>query len=117
MTDLRLLRRIVRDQQFRGSSPESTINMWPSVRAGEFKWIYPFQEEANFVFNSELGYELSVMKKHALKSLEAIDSTSAYFVTANRLVKFLKYFVDIKDDLVPANSLLREFIGGGNFRY
>jgi uridine kinase len=107
---------MVRDQQFRGASAEDTINMWPSVRAGEFKWIYPYQEQANFVFNSELSYELNVLKKHALKSLQMIKEDSPYFITANRLIKFLKYFKDIDDELVPANSLLREFIGGSNFR-
>lgn len=114
-TDLRLLRRIVRDQKFRNSPAEETISMWASVRRGEFKWIYPYQETANFVFNSELTYELAVMKKHAYKSLMNIPRDSEYFITANRLLKFLKYFKDIDDDFVPNNSLLREFIGGSVF--
>lgn len=114
-TDLRLLRRIVRDQKFRNSPAEETIAMWGSVRRGEFKWIYPYQEQANFVFNSELSYELAVLRKHAYKTLNAIPRDSEYFITANRLLKFLKYFKEIDDELVPNNSLLREFIGGSVF--
>ncbi len=114
-TDLRLLRRMVRDQQFRNAPAEETIEMWPSVRKGEFKWIYPFQEQANFVFNSELTYEFLVLKKHAYKSLESIHRNSKYFIDANRLLKFLKYFKEIDDDLVPNNSILREFIGDSIF--
>lgn len=114
-TDLRLLRRMVRDQQFRNAPAEETIEMWPSVRKGEFKWIYPFQEQANFVFNSELTYEFLVLKKHAYKSLESIHRDSKYFIDANRLLKFLKYFKDIEDNLVPNNSILREFIGKSVF--
>jgi uridine kinase len=115
ITDLRLVRRIVRDMKYRNATPEITLNMWSSVRQGEFKWIYPFEEEADFVFNTELTYELAVLKKHALSALRSIPSESEYFITANRLVKFLKYFNDIADELVPANSLLREFIGGSSF--
>ncbi len=115
ITELRLLRRIVRDQKYRNASAAETIGMWPSVRRGEFKWIYPTQKEANFVFNSELTYEFSVLKKHAIQQLKAIPTESEHFITANRLLKFLKYFVDIDDDLVPCNSLLREFIGGSSF--
>ena len=114
-TDLRLLRRMVRDQQFRNSSAEETLSMWESVRAGEFKWIYPFQEHADYVFNSELTYEFLVLKKHAYKSLMSIDRESEYFITANKLLKFLKYFLEIKDEIVPNNSILREFIGNGVF--
>lgn len=114
-TDLRLLRRMVRDQQFRNAPAEETIDMWPSVRKGEFKWIYPFQESADFVFNSELTYEFLVLKKHAYKSLESIRRDSKYFIDANRLLKFLKYFKEIDDKLVPNNSILREFIGESIF--
>ncbi|MDY0209943.1 MAG: hypothetical protein RBQ91_00865 [Acholeplasma sp.] len=114
-TDLRLLRRIVRDQKFRNSPADETISMWASVRRGEFKWIYPYQETANYVFNSELTYELAVMKKHAYRTLNNISRDSEHFITANRLLKFLKYFKDIDDELVPNNSLLREFIGGSVF--
>lgn len=115
ITDLRLLRRIVRDQKYRGSSAEVTFSMWPSVRRGEFLWIYPFQNDADYVFNSELSYEFAVLKKHAEKELQLIDRNSEYFITANRLLKFLKYFRTIDEELVPCNSLLREFIGGSSF--
>ena len=115
LTDLRLLRRIVRDNKFRKSSAEETIYMWPSVRRGEFKWIYKNQEGADYVFNSLLPYELCVMKKHALPILTKIPNDSPYYIKANRLIKFLKYFVDIDDEVVPNNSLMREFIGGSCF--
>lgn len=115
LTDLRLLRRIVRDNKFRKSSAEETISMWPSVRRGEFKWIYKNQEGADYVFNSLLPYELCVMKKHALPILTKITNDSPYYIKANRLIKFLKYFVDIDDEVVPNNSLMREFIGGSCF--
>ncbi|MDY0133781.1 MAG: hypothetical protein WBK59_04215 [Acholeplasmatales bacterium] len=114
-TDLRLLRRMVRDQEFRNSSAEDTLAMWESVRAGEFRWIYPFQEQADYVFNSELTYEFLVLKKHAYKSLRSIDRESEYFITANKLLKFLKYFLEIDDEVVPNNSILREFIGKSVF--
>lgn len=114
-TDLRLLRRIVRDAKYRKTSPIDTLAMWASVRRGEFKWIYPFQEEADYVFNSELTYELGVMKKYALPALETVDKNSEFFIPANRLIKFLKYFKDIDDKYVPCNSLLREFIGDSCF--
>lgn len=115
LTDLRLLRRIVRDNKFRKSSAEETISMWPSVRRGEFKWIYKNQEGADYVFNSLLPYELCVMKKYALPILTKIPNDSPYYIKANRLIKFLKYFVDIDDEVVPNNSLMREFIGGSCF--
>lgn len=114
-TDLRLLRRMVRDQEYRNSPAEETLAMWDSVRKGEFKWIYPFQEVANYVFNSELTYEFLVLKKHAYKSLSSIKRDSSHFISANRLIKFLKYFKEIDDNLVPNNSILREFIGGSVF--
>jgi len=115
ITDIRLLRRIVRDKKFRNSPAIQTISMWPSVRRGEFRWIYPHQENADYVFNSSLVYELCVMKKYAMPTLLEIDRNSEYFMTANRLLKFLKYFVDIDEKLVPCNSLLREFIGDSCF--
>ncbi len=114
-TEIRLLRRVVRDAQFRKTSPSDTFAMWPSVRRGEFKWIYPFQEEADYIFNTELSYELCVMKKYAMKALNAINKNDEYYIQANRLIKFLKYVVDIDDKFVPCNSLLREFIGGNCF--
>jgi len=115
ITDLRLIRRAVRDRQFRNSSFEDTFDMWPSVRNGEFKWIYPYQKEADYVYNSELTYEFGILKKHAIKHLRSISNDSRHFITANRLLKFLKYFKDIEDELVPVNSILKEFIGGSSF--
>ncbi len=116
LTNLRLIRRIVRDKQFRNASAIRTISMWESVRAGEFRWIYPNQEQADYVYNSGLQYELCVLKKYALPTLKEVPYDSEYYITANRLIKFLKYFVDIEDEVVPNNSLLREFIGGSCFR-
>ena len=116
ITDIRLLRRIVRDRNSRGTSAEKTLSMWSSVRRGEFKWIYPYQEGCNFIFNSALTYELCVMKKYALPALLEIQSDSPYFIMANRLIKFLKYFKDMDDTWIPCNSLLREFIGGSCFK-
>ena len=110
--DLRLLRRLVRDKQFRGASAEETISMWPSVRRGEFKWIYETQEGADFVYNSMLPYELCVMKKYAQPLLAAVDQDSEFFPAAERLLRMLKYFDDMPDEWVPCNSLMREFIGG-----
>ncbi len=115
MTDIRLIRRLVRDYKYRNASAEDTLAMWDNVRAGEFRWIYPTQAEANFVYNSELTYELCVMKKYAMKVLQEVKPDSKYYITANRLIKFLKYFKDIEDKWVPCNSILREFIGGSIF--
>lgn len=114
-TDLRLLRRMVRDFKTRNSSAKETLSMWESVRKGEYKWIYPWQDDVDYTFNSELAYELGVMKKYAVPLLEAIDSEDEYFIDANRLLKYIKYFVDIDEKYVPCNSLLREFIGGSVF--
>jgi uridine kinase len=116
LTDLRLLRRMVRDKKYRGSPPEQTIDMWPSVRRGEFTWIYQTQEKADYVFNSFLPYELCVMKRYAIPVLNSIDKESIYFPTAERLIRMLKYFVDIDEKWIPSNSLIREFIGGSCFR-
>ena len=115
VTDIRLLRRIVRDYKFRKTNPSQTIAMWPSVRRGEFKWIYPFQECADYVFNTELTYELAVLKKYAMDALSMIKPDDEYYIQANRLVKFLKYVRDIDDRYVPCNSILKEFIGGSIF--
>ena len=112
LTDLRLLRRIVRDNKYRNASALDTMKMWPSVRAGEFKWIYDTQEEADYVYNSLLSYELAVMKKHALPLLQTFDYLSEFFPLAERLIRMLKYFLDLDEKWVPSNSLLREFIGG-----
>lgn len=115
ITDIRLLRRMTRDHATRGTPCEKTFDMWASVRRGEFRWIYPHQATADFVFNSELSYEFCVIKKHVLPLLENVPSDSPYFIQANRLIKFLKYFVDISDNWIPCNSILREFIGGSIF--
>jgi uridine kinase len=113
--DIRLLRRMARDYATRSTPCEKTFDMWASVRRGEFRWIYPHQAEADFVFNSALSYEFCVIRKHVLPLLENIPSESPYFIQANRLIKFLKYFHDIADTWIPCNSILREFIGGSIF--
>ena len=112
-TDARLLRRIVRDMQFRGTSPEQTMAMWKSVRHGEESYIFPFQEQADAMFNSSLTYELAIMKKYAYSALKEITPQSPHYTLAQRLVKFLSYIrtADVEDE-IPVNSLLREFIGG-----
>ena len=116
LTDLRLVRRIVRDLNFRGTSAEKTLEMWDSVRKGEHKWIYPNMEGADYIFNSELGYELLVLKKYGVESLKKITNDSKYYILANRLLKFLKVYRSISDENVQNNSLLREFIGGSVFK-
>ena len=116
ITDIRLIRRAVRDNVFRGYGVTETLEIWPSVRRGEFKYIYTCQEDADFIFNSELAYELCVLKKHALPLFQSVKRENKYFTNANRIVKFLKYFVDIDEDFVPCNSILREFIGGSCFK-
>ena len=105
-TDNRLLRRIIRDYKYRGYSALDTIRRWPSVREGEDKWIFPYQEEADAMFNSALLFELAVIRNQALPILEAY-----------RLRKFLRYFVPMADDEIPPTSLLREFVGGSSFHY
>ncbi len=115
LTDQRLVRRIVRDMQFRNTPPEETLSMWKSVRRGEHKWIYPTMENADYIFNSELGYELPVLKKYAVSSLKGVENDSPYYILANKLLKFLKVFRSISDDAVPNYSIIREFIGGSIF--
>ena len=115
-TDGRLLRRIVRDARTRGSSAQRTIRMWQSVRRGEEKFIFPFQEEADIMFNSALIYELAVLKIYVEPLLFGIDRNCPEYLEAKRLLKFLDYFVGIGSENVPTNSLLREFIGGGCFK-
>ena len=112
-TDARLLRRIVRDHQFRGTAPEETMAMWDSVRRGEEKYIFPYQEQADVMINSSLTYELSIMKKYAYPALCAVAPSSPHYTLARRLVKVLNYIrtADVEDE-IPVNSLLREFIGG-----
>ncbi|MDU2065875.1 MAG: nucleoside kinase [Sporomusaceae bacterium] len=114
-TDARLLRRIVRDNEFRGHNALRSLQMWSSVRRGEEKNIFPFQERADVMFNSSLIYELAILKKYAVPLLEEISSEAAEYTEARRLLNFLSYFVGIDEDAVPPNSILREFIGGSCF--
>lgn len=115
-TDSRLIRRIVRDSKFRGHDAVRTLEMWSSVRRGEEINIFPFQEEADMMFNSALSFELSVLKKHAEPLLQAVPDTSEVYKEAKRLLKFLSYFKSIDDDsLIPVTSILKEFIGGSYF--
>ena len=111
-TDGRLLRRMVRDARTRGSSARETIRMWPSVRRGEEENIFPFQEEADAMFNSALLYELAVLKQYAQPLLFAIPKDSEEWLEAKRLLKFLDYFIGVSSEDIPKNSILREFIGG-----
>ncbi len=115
-TDGRLIRRLVRDARTRGSSAQRTIRMWESVRRGEERYIFPFQEEADVMFNSALIYELAVLKIHVEPLLFGIERDCPEYLEAKRLLKFLDYFVGIGSENVPTNSLLREFIGGGCFK-
>ena len=115
-TDTRLIRRIIRDNNHRGNDAIRTFELWPGVRKGEEKYIFPFQEEADVMFDSALVYELSVLKKHIQPLLEDIKNDSIYYSEARKLLKFLKYFRDIEDEsIIPPNSILREFIGGTYF--
>ncbi len=114
-TDGRLIRRIVRDARTRGISAQNTIAMWSSVRRGEEENIFPFQEEADMMFNSSLLYELSVLKQYVEPLLFGVEKDSPEYLEAKRLLKFFDYFIGIGSEYVPANSLLREFIGGGCF--
>ena len=115
--DNRLLRRIIRDHQYRGSSALQTIQRWPSVRRGENKWIMPFHENADAMFNSSLLFELSVMKNYALPILEQVPSNVPEYAEASRLIKFLSYFEPLDEKDIPSTSLLREFLGGSSFHY
>ena len=114
-TDGRLIRRIVRDARTRGNDAQKTISMWPSVRRGEEKYIFPFQEEADVMFNSALIHELSVIKQFAEPLLFAVPRDSFEYYEAKRLLKFLDYFVGLDTTDIPKNSILREFVGGGCF--
>ena len=110
-SDTRIIRRMVRDHQFRGRGPEATMEIWGDVRRGEEKNIYPYQEDADTIFNTALPYELAVLKPYAEPLLESIGQDSPYYAEAQRLVKFLKPFKPVDSSVVPMNSLLREFIG------
>lgn len=114
-SDSRLIRRIVRDYQFRGNSAAETISVWPDVRRGEEKNIFPYQENADVVFNSATIYELCVLKAFILPRLYKIDKTMPEYIVANRLIKFLDYFLCAGTDAIPDNSLIKEFVGGSVF--
>ena len=116
-TDNRLLRRIIRDYKYRGYSAEETIRRWPSVRAGEEKWIFPYQENADAMFNSALLFELAIMKDYAIPILRNVPNNKPEYSEAYRLRKFLEYFASVQDKELPPTSLLREFLGGSSFRY
>ncbi len=115
-TDTRLIRRLVRDFNYRGKNAETTLEQWDSVRRGEEKNIFPFQEEADVMFNSSLVYDLSVLKKYAEPLLKEIDRTSVHYKESKKLLRFLSYFTDIHDEQqIPLTSIIREFIGGSCF--
>lgn len=116
-TDNRLLRRIVRDYKYRGCSAKDTIHRWPSVRAGENKWIFPYQEQADVMFNTALLFELAVIKPQAEEVLEQVPENCEEYAEAYRLRKFLKYFAPLPFHNLPPTSLLREFLGGSSFKY
>ena len=116
-TDNRLLRRIIRDYRYRNYSAEATISRWESVRAGEDKWIFPYQEYADAMFNSALLFELAVLKDYAEPILRKVPNNCPAYSEAHRLLRFLAYFVSVQDNELPPTSLLREFLGGSSFRY
>jgi len=116
-TDNRLLRRIVRDYKYRGCSAQETIRRWPSVRAGENKWIFPYQEQADVMFNTAMLFELAVIKPQAEEVLEQVPENCEEYAEAYRLRKFLKYFSPLPFRVLPPTSLLREFLGGSSFKY
>lgn len=116
-TDNRLLRRIIRDYKYRGTNALETIRRWPSVRRGEEKWIFPYQENADSMFNSSLLFELGVMRDEADRVLRSVPNDVVEYAEAHRLRKFLSYFSSIPSTLIPPTSLLREFLGGSSFHY
>jgi uridine kinase len=116
-SDTRLLRRIIRDYRYRSYSARDTIARWPSVRRGEEKWIFPFQENADVMFNSALLFELAVLKKYAEPILAEVQKSCDEYAEAHRLLKFLNLFISIPDKEIPPTSLLREFVGGSSFSY
>ena len=116
-TDNRLLRRIVRDYKYRGCSAQETIRRWPSVRSGENKWIFPYQEQADVMFNTAMLFELAVIKPQAEEVLEQVPENCEEYAEAYRLRKFLKYFSPLPFRALPPTSLLREFLGGSSFKY
>ena len=116
-SDNRLIRRIIRDNRYRGYSATETISRWESVRSGEDKWIYPYQENADIMFNSALLFELAVLKRYAEPILREVRQDSPHYAEAVRLLDFLRYFKSIRDSEIPPTSLIREFLGGSSFRY
>ena len=116
-TDNRLLRRIIRDYKYRGVNAMETIHRWPSVRAGENKWIFPFQENADAMFNTAMIFELAVIKQQAVPLLEQVPENCDEYSEAYRLLKYLKYIKPITKRQVPPTSLLREYLGGSSFKY
>ncbi len=116
-TDNRLVRRIIRDFNFRGYSAQQTISRWASVRAGENKWIFPYQENADVMFNSSMLYEFAVFRSHIEPILNMVRNDCEEYAEAHRLLKFIRYFTPIRDNEIPPTSLMREFIGGSSFKY
>lgn len=116
-TDNRLLRRIIRDHKYRGVSAQETIRRWPSVRAGETKWVFPYQENADVMFNTAMLYELAVIQEQAAPLLEQVPENCVEYSEAYRLRKFLSYITPIPSRALPPTSLVREFLGGSSFRY
>ena len=116
-TDNRLLRRIIRDYKYRGVSAQETIRRWPSVRVGENRWIFPFQENADAMFNTAMLFELAVIKSQSEPLLEQVPENSKEYAEAYRLLKFLRYIKPIPETQIPPTSLLREFLGGSSFKY
>ena len=115
-SDGRLIRRIVRDMRTRGTLVQGTINMWPSVRRGENENIFPYQEEADVMFNSALIYELAILKQYVEPALFGMDRDCDEYIEAKKILKFLDYFIGVSSEEVPKNSILREFVGGSCFK-
>lgn len=115
-TDGRLIRRMVRDYQHRGASAARTLSMWASVRKGEEKNIFPYQEQADAIFNSSLPYEISALKNYVVPLLYSVDEDAPEYQEAKRLLKFVEYFIPCNTQSIPINSIIREFVGGGCFR-
>ncbi|HKK09940.1 MAG TPA: hypothetical protein VJ939_03845, partial [Bacteroidales bacterium] len=116
-SDNRLIRRMIRDAKYRGYTAQDTISRWDSVRRGEDKNIFPFQEEADIMFNSALLYELPVLKTHVEPLLRKVKPNQKEYNVAQRLLKFFSYFVPIEDKEIPPTSIIREFLGGSSFDY
>ena len=116
-TDNRLIRRIIRDSKYRGYSAENTLLRWESVRKGETKWIFPYQENADEMFNSAICCELNIFKPFALQQLYKVTEASEAYSEARRLIKMLEYFTELPEKDVPHSSILREFFGGSVFKY